>query len=174
MKFVITAGHSNSDPGAVAKWGKEAEIATELRNIIVSELRASGHTVYTDGDGLVNLPLKEAISLIGKGDVAVELHCNSVASPTARGVEVISLPKDKKLAQEIAAGICAVTKDKLRGDAGWIDQSKSARGKLGFVEKGGLIIELFFLSNEQSFIAFNAVSWLVASAIVDAIVPDTP
>ena len=168
-KFVVTAGHSNTDPGAVAAWAKEADIAVEMRNIITSKLRALGHTVYTDGDGSTNLPLKEAIALIGKAGTAVEIHCNAAVSASASGVEVIALPKNKKLAQDIAVAISNVTKDKLRGDGGWIDQSKSARGKLGFVDKGGLIIELFFLSNKQSYETFNSVKWVVASAIVSAL-----
>ena len=45
--FVVTAGHSNTDPGAVANGRKEAEIACDMRSMIASKLRARGATVET-------------------------------------------------------------------------------------------------------------------------------
>ena len=64
-------------------------------------------------------------------------------------VECISIPKDKELCQRLSNATTETTKSKVRGDNGWIDQSKSASGKLGFVEAGGVIVELFFLSNKE-------------------------
>ncbi|MFM5260497.1 N-acetylmuramoyl-L-alanine amidase [Aeromonas veronii] len=168
--FVVSAGHSDVDPGAVANGVKEADIAEELRNIVASKLREAGHTVITDGDGDVNQPLSDAIKLINRGELAIEIHCNAASAPTATGVESISLPKLKGLSQRISKAIAAVTKDKVRGDDGWIDQSKSARGRLGFVNAGGIIIELFFLTNQQALEQYNATKWLVASAIANELV----
>lgn len=170
MKFAITAGHSDVDPGAVANGVTEAQIAEEMRNIIAHKLRVSGHEVLTDGEGSVNLPLKNAIALIKQADIAVEIHCNAAGSATATGVECISLPALKGLCQRLSAAVAGVTKDKLRGDKGWIDQSQSARGKLGYVENGGIIIELFFLTNETALETYNAVKWLVAQAITDTLI----
>lgn len=169
--FVVTAGHSNADPGAVnpALGITESEIVMEMRNIVAHKLRERGYTVLTDGEGNVNKPLRDAIALVKKGDVAIEFHCNAAANFNARGVETISLPKDKKLAQAISAAISKVTNSPLRGDSGWIDQSQSHRGKLGFVSAGGLIVELFFISNEMDYKAFWNVRWLVATAVVDAL-----
>lgn len=168
--FVVSAGHSDVDPGAVANGVKEADIAEDLRNIVASKLRELGHTVITDGDGDVNQPLSEAIKLINRGELAIEIHCNAASAPTATGVESISLPKLKGLSQRLSKAIAAVTKDKVRGDGGWIDQSKSARGRLGFVNAGGIIIELFFLTNKPALEQYNATKWLVASAIADELV----
>ena len=58
----------------------------------------------------------------------------------------------------------------MRGDEGWIDQSHSARGKLGFVSNGGLIVELGFISNEAELAAFNEKYWLAAKAVADVII----
>ena len=85
-------------------------------------------------------------------------------------VECISIPKDKELCQHLPNTITATTKNNVRGDNGWIDQSKSARGKLGFVEAGGVIVELFFLSNKGDLERYDEVKWLVASAIVGELV----
>lgn len=165
MSVLISAGHGAGDPGAVAYGYKEADIVLELRDIIASKLRAAGVTVKTDGNKAENLGLRDAIKLIAGTDVAVELHCNAAANKEARGVETISLPSKKLLSQRLSKAIAGVTGDKLRGEAGWIDQSKSARGKLGFVQAGGVIVELFFLSNKESLDKYQGVKWLVGSAI---------
>ena len=55
------------------------------------------------------------------------------------------------------------------GDGGWIDQSQSARGRLGFVQAGGMIVELFFLTNTADLAAWDARKWLAATAVVDAL-----
>ncbi len=167
--YVITAGHSNTDPGAVANGEKEAALAAELRNIVAFKLREKGCVVITDGVGKDNKPLSEVIKLIPKGDVALEIHFNAAAAISASGVETIALPKDKELAQRLSKAIVSVTGSKLRGEAGYIDQSKSARGRLGYVSAGGLIVEVAFISNQAELEAYQSKKWLVASAIVEAL-----
>ena len=171
MRFVVTAGHSNVDPGAVTNGEKEADIAVELRNIIALKLKDLGHVCITDGVGSENQTLSEAMKLIGS-NLAIELHCNASTNISARGVESISLPRRKIVSQKLSKAIADVTGDKIRGDNGWIDQSKSARGKLGFVNNGGIIVELFFLSNNESLQTYEAKKWLVAQAIVDVLVKE--
>ena len=168
-EFVITAGHSDVDPGAVGNGQTEAGIARELRNIVASKLRAMGHRVITDGEPASNKPLRDAIALIPQGRVAVELHCNAAASPAAGGVECISLPKDKLLSQRLSRAVARVLELRVRGDGGWIDQSQSARGKLGYVNAGGLILEVFFISNPAEMTLYQARKWLVAQAIADVL-----
>ena len=164
MKFTITAGHSNTDPGAVANGVKEADLAVWLRDTTVSKLRQLGHSIVTDGAPGQNEPLSKALTLITSADKAIEIHFNA-ATPTAKGVETIALPKDKALAQKLSQAIAEVLMTKVRGDAGFIDQSKSARGKLGFVSRGGLIIEVCFITNTTETAFYNDRKWLVASAI---------
>ena len=137
--FVLTAGHSDTDPGAVADGYTEAKLMTALRDRTANVLRGWGHTVIEDGADGQNLPLQHAISLSPRGALAVELHTNAAANPRAAGVETIALPKDKVLAQRLSAGVADVLGLRLRGDKGWIDQSQSARGRLGYINAGGLI-----------------------------------
>ena len=167
--IVLTAGHSDYDPGAVGNGKTEAGIARELRNIVASKLRGVGERVITDGEPAVNKPLRDAIALIPQGRVAVELHCNAATSPAAGGVECISLPKDKLLSQRLSRAVARVLELRVRGDGGWIDQSQSARGKLGYVSAGGLILEVFFISNPQEMAVYQARKWLVAQAIADVL-----
>lgn len=166
MKFCICAGHSNSDPGAVSSY-KESELVTELRNIVALKLRDRGHEVLTDGSGSDNKPLSTAISLVkAEKATAVELHFNASANSFAKGVETISLSKDKITSQRISQNIASVLGTSTRGDKGWKTQEESARGKLGFVQAGGMIVEVCFLSNPTELQKYLATKWLVAEAIV--------
>lgn len=166
----VTAGHSNTDPGAVSGKDKEADFVVKVRNAVELYLLRAGLTVKTDGTGSINLPLTNAIQIIRGSSTAIEFHLNASSNPQANGVETIALPEDKKLAQEISKAIAGVTGSRLRGKDGWIDQSDSARGKLGFVSNGGLIVELGFISNPQEFAVLQAKYWLVAKAVADVII----
>ena len=86
MRIVLTAGHSNTDPGAVAPGATEAAEMTSLRNALARKLRDLGHTVFTDGEGGVNQSLNDALALIRKHqpDLALELHMNAAANAALR------------------------------------------------------------------------------------------
>ena len=161
----VTAGHSNKDPGAVNGKFKEAELVSQFRNAVAYYLREAGIQYKTDGVGILNQDLSAAIKLIKGSSVAVEFHMNAATSKQANGIETIALPKDKKLAQDLSKAVADAFGSRLRGDNGWIDQSQSARGKLGFISNGGLIVELGFISNEEELFQFNARYWSAAKAV---------
>jgi hypothetical protein len=54
---------------------------------------------------------------------------------------------------------------KVRGDRGWKSQEESARGKLGFVSAGGIILEVFFLSSPKELRKFLVSESLLARNI---------
>jgi N-acetylmuramoyl-L-alanine amidase len=166
----VTAGHSNSDPGAVNGKFKEAELVANFRNAVVFYLRTAGIDIRTDGTGSNNEPLSAALKLIKGSTVAVEFHMNAAASKQANGVETIALPKDKKLAQDLSAAVVTALGSRLRGDNGWIDQSKSARGSLAYINAGGLIVELGFISNDAELKNFQARYWIAAKAVADVLI----
>lgn len=167
--IVLTAGHSATDPGAVAAGYTEAELMLDLRDLTAEILRARGHIVIEDGRDGENLPLRYAISLIEQGAVAVELHTNASDNPGARGVEAISLPDKRLFAQDLAQRVALALGTRVRGTAGWIDQSQSARGRLGYVNAGGVILETFFISNPAERERYLADPQSVAEAIADVI-----
>lgn len=169
MIYTVTAGHGGSDPGAVANGVTEAELMVELRDIVAHKLRANGHTVRTDGDWRKNLPLPFALTLVPGSKVAIELHTNAHTNPAATGVEVVSMPDKAPLARRIARHIAHTLGLRVRGEGGWIDQTKTARGRIGFVRAGGLVVEVFFISNPSDLKAYEERKWLVGSAIVDAL-----
>lgn len=166
----ITAGHSNTDPGAVNGKVKEADLVVNFRNAVTYYLRETGVQVKNDGTGSRNDPLSSAIKLIKGSSVAVEFHMNAAASKQANGVETIALPKDKKLAQDLSAAVATALGSRLRGDNGWIDQSDSARGSLGYINAGGLIVELGFISNEDELAAYQARYWIAAKAVAKVLI----
>lgn len=167
--IVLTAGHSNTDPGAVSGGYAEADLMLELRDRVADELRDLGHIVIEDGSDGENLPLRHAISLVRQGALAVELHTNAHSDPAARGVEAISLPPLRRFSQRLSQAVADVLETRVRGDNGWIDQSRSFRGRLGYVEGGGVILETFFLSNPRERAKFIDRMPHVAEAIADAI-----
>lgn len=169
MKYLISAGHSATDPGACANGYTEAAIALEMRDLVAKRLLEMRHAVVMDGNIAENLPLKNAIALIKGTDLSVELHCNAAVNVQATGVEVIAPPALKLVAQRLARAIAAETGQKLRGELGWIDQSKSARGRLGFIEAGGVIVEMVFISNAGDLRTFLAAKERVAMALAGAI-----
>lgn len=168
MKYVVTAGHGAGDPGAIANDVREADLMADLRNIVALKLRTAGHEVKTDGSALVNLPLVSAIALIPGSACAIELHTNAFTNPKAGGVECVALPRDRLMAQRISKAIARVLETNVRGDQGWIDQTQTARGRLGFVRAGGIVVETFFISNPVELHRYQERKWLVASAIVEA------
>ncbi len=172
MKIVtVTAGHSDKDPGAVNGKRTEAEIVAEMRNMVVSYLKTAGVVTRSDGVGLTNLPLATAIQLAQGASVAVEFHCNASTNGSARGVEVLAKPEHKALAQGISGAINKVLGIPLRGDKGWKAEDSGQHSRLGFISKGnGLIVELFFISNNAELALWDQKKWLVAKAVAAEIV----
>lgn len=176
--ITVTSGHSNTgkiDSGAVTtvngKLIKEADLAVKLRNAILHYLQQDKEiTTRCDGYGQVNLELKEAIKLIKGSHAALEIHTNASTNKTANGVECIALPKDKVLAQKLSAAVSKITGSRLRGDKGYIGQENSARGKLGYVSSGGLILEVFFISNDSELNTFEEKYWLIAKEVAQVLI----
>ena len=166
--FVITAGHSNTDPGAVAFGRKEADIAVDMRNMVAHYLIAAGHTVITDGDARDNKSLNEAVKLIPKGIVAIEFHCNA-ATPAAKGVELLAATKHKAISKQIAKAIAGVLKTTIRGEDGWKPENSGQHSRLAYVQGGGIICETFFITNATELAAWDAKKWLCAKAVAQAL-----
>lgn len=172
--ILLSAGHSNTDPGAVSKDGRrEADIAVEMRNMVAFYLmRDSKHKVVTDGSGKTNYTLIKALQLIGlaKSDVSIEFHTNAFHLPTAKGVEALSQAKDKALSQALCRSVASNLGTTIRGNnGGWKPENAGQHKTLGFVRKGGIILELFFISNPSELKAWDERKWLVARGVAQTI-----
>ena len=171
MKSIyISAGHSNTDPGAVNGEWKEAEQAALFRNAVAYYLATAQVPFATDGSGSVNHPLRQAAAQAKRHGIAVEFHFNAAASKTAKGVETLAAHRDRKLAQDISAAIASVTESPLRGDNGYKPENAGQHGRLAFVQAGGLVVELEFISNTTAMKKFVGVYWKVARAVAEVLI----
>lgn len=157
----LSAGHSTSDPGAVGNGLKEADVAVEIRNMVSFYLTQMGVAHALDGKGLENVPLRNAIAQARKYNIAVEFHLNA-GPATASGVETLSGPKDMMLGKALCAAIAANLPTKNRGAK---PENSGQHARLGFVQAGGLILEVFFVSSASDVAQYTAKKWLVAKAI---------
>ena len=166
----ITAGHGGGDPGAVNGNITEAYIATDMRNMITLYLERTGINVRNDGNGSDNQSLRQAVRLIAGSDLAIEIHCNASTSSQAGGVEALAQPKDKAICQKLCSAISDVMSIPIRGNAGgWKDQSSGQHTRLAYVSGGGIILELFFISNPEELAIYQSKKWLVARELADVI-----
>lgn len=168
--ITVTAGHSNKDPGAVNGLFREADIAQEMRNMVAFYLRQKDIAVKTDGEGKGNLPLPAAIKLISGSKAAVEFHCNAFSKPSAGGCEALSQPKDRALSQRLCKAVSDVMGIPTRGtDGGWKNEGSGQHSRLGYVRNGGIILELFFISNPAELAVWQDKKWLVAKAVAEVL-----
>lgn len=171
MTVTITAGHGGTDCGAVAADGTtEASIATEMRRLIGFYLDKYGIAYRADGVGNENQPLRQAIRLIKGSSLAVEIHTNSFHKPQAQGVEALAQNKDKAICQKLCKAVSDVMGIPVRGsDGGFKGESSGQHHRLGYVRNGGIILELFFISNPNELEIYRAKKWLIARAIAKVI-----
>lgn len=168
-KIFISAGHDFKDPGAVANGTTEAKVVTEFRDIISYYLEKSSVPHTTDGKRGENLPLREAIKLIPKGGLAFEFHLNASGNITATGVETLSGDDHLGLGARLCTVIAERMKIRNRGAKG---ESSGQHSRLAFVQGGGIIVELFFLSNAEDLKKYQAVKWLLAKEVSDFIIKE--
>ena len=169
--IAICAGHSETDPGAVNGKRTEADIVLDMRKMVAHYLEKAGVAYLTDGEAGHNQPLSQAIKVAKKAGLAVEFHCNAAASKKATGVEVLSAEKHKAIAEEIAAAVSAVLHIPLRGEEGWKSEGSGQHSRLGFISSGGgLIVELFFISNDSDLAKWDAKKWLVAKEVAAVLI----
>lgn len=167
MKSVfLSAGHSNSDPGAVAFGRKESEIAVEFRNIVSFYLSRDGIKHELDGQGTGNMPLSQAVKIAARHDIAVEFHCNAAGSPSASGTEVLSRATDKALAEKLSIAVSSALGIRNRGAK---PENAGQHSRLAFIQAGGLIVELLFITNASDLAAYDARKWLAARAVAEVI-----
>ncbi|MGM0927545.1 MAG: N-acetylmuramoyl-L-alanine amidase [Pseudomonadota bacterium] len=167
--LVICAGHSSTEPGAVAHGHTEAEVVTGFRDLVSQALQRMGIRHLTDGPSGRNWPLSEAAAIAAGAQIAVEFHCNA-AAPSASGTETLS----HRDAFPLAGRLCSVTSEVLEiRNRGSKPENAGQHHRLAFVSDGGGIIhELFFLTNRDDLDAYllrqGQLAWQVAETLAAA------
>lgn len=172
MKITICAGHSNAEPGNT--WGglREADLMDEFAHLVALKLRALGHEVIEDGGRGENWPLPQAMKLIAGAALAIEFHTNASSNRSATGVEIVCKSEHMKLAQALSRVIGDVLEIPLRREGGWYSAGQHAIDRdfsAGFVRHGGLIVELFFQSNQAELDRYLARKEAVAEAVANVV-----
>lgn len=161
----ISAGHSDADPGAVGNGYTEADIVLEFRDYLAEALRARGVEFSKDGEPGQNLPLARAWRMAAEHDIAIELHCNAFSRPTATGVETLSQPHNMELGLSICAAISETLDIANRGAKG---EGSGQHSRLAFVSSGGgIIVELFFISNPDDVAKYQRWKLQLAEVLSD-------
>lgn len=161
----ISAGHSDTDPGAVAQGRREADIAVEFRNLIAFYLMRDGVPHELDGHGTANLPLAETVKRSSLYDIAIEIHCNA-GPPLATGVECLAGQDDIPLAAQLSR---AIAQNLAIRDRGAKPEDSGQHTRLAFVRAGGIIVELFFLTNRADLTAYYNRKWLAARPVAEVL-----
>ena len=155
--ILISAGHGGSDPGATSKDGKlvEAKLALRLRDRIAEILRTQQVPVITDGVDRQNVPLWSALKLMLRANgPRVELHFNAADNSRASGVEALALSPQQFLAKDLAKAVSIETGLPLRGDKGFKPDNAGQHSRLAFCQRGGVILELAFITNPNDMKAY--------------------
>lgn len=173
MAVFISAGHNIKglrDPGAVSKYGVEAEKTAEFRNIITGVAKGLGLKVINDKD---NERLAEYLKRIqsGSGSVVLEFHFDAGPESATGSTVVIGDDADrldKMFADEIAKTTASVLGIKNRGV---IPEGKTHRGKLGLMREQGTValLEIGFLTNKIDMMKYEANKFELASALAKII-----
>lgn len=172
-QITLTAGHSMTDPGSTSGSFTEASIVTDFRNMVKLYIeRDSDIKVITDGEGLDNEPLGTAIKLAQKSKLSIEFHLNAFNLPTARGVEALSNPKFKGLCQALCRCVAGHLNTVVRGtEGGWKAENSGAHSRLGYISSGGgIVFELFYVTNSLELNNYNATKWLIARDVAAIII----
>lgn len=150
--IIITAGHHNNDPGAVANGHKEADIVKRVRDKIVDELfklEIDGIGIITDKD---DWDLKQTIAQIEttENSVCLDLHMDA-AGPNAHGTTVV-IPESATPFEKVEGAklLKAVSNAAQTHPRRVIPESQTARKIIGILrqEKGAnFLCELGFITN---------------------------
>ena len=161
----ISAGHSDADPGAVGNGYTEANIVLEFRDLLAEALRARGVEFSKDGEPGQNLPLSKAWRMAAEHDIALEFHCNAFHTPKATGVETLSRPSNMELGLSICRAISKTLGIANRGAKG---EGSGQHSRLAFVSSGGgIIVELFFISNPDDVAKYQRWKLQLAEVLAD-------
>lgn len=168
----ISAGHGGGDVGAVNPRLnlKEADLAVKLRNAVVHYLKEAEVPYNTDGFATANQPLRQALPGAKAAKHAVEIHFNAAEARSASGVEALAGGHNKALAQKLCQAVVDVTGSKLRGDKGYKPENAGQHHRLAFVQAGGIILEVEFISNDEAMKVYNDAYWRVAKNIAQVLI----
>ena len=158
-KIIISAGHGGTDPGASGNGFIERDLAIELRNLIVVELKSLGVNALVDDDK--NALKQTLLWLRGKfttGDILLDIHWNASSNPDAKGSEVFIPDNSSSFERTLAGELLKCFTAFGFKSRGVRPESESARKTLGWMRPGAenLLLEVCFISNSLDMKLYQA------------------
>lgn len=170
-KLFIISGHGGSDPGATSvinnKLYKESDLAIEFRDLLISDLIKLNISVITDSNqNALQQTLNWLKGIVYKPtDIMIDIHLNAGPS-SANGTEVIIPDNASDTEKSISNDIFKVL-SKYWKPRRILTESQTPRKKLGIFRPNmeQVLIELFFITNENDMNIYQNVKYSVSKEI---------
>lgn len=167
--YSIHGGHNRIVQGANYGGRQEHVMDRQVKDAVISKLRALGHTAYDDTDDVGGSQSANLSNIVAKCnshsvDLVVSIHLNAY-NTTANGVEVLYYDQ-----QALAAKVSK----QLADDIGWYNRGAKQRTDLYVLAKTSapaILLELGFIDNESDMTKWNVDK--IANSIVKALTGQT-
>jgi N-acetylmuramoyl-L-alanine amidase len=167
-KIFISAGHSNKsgrDRGASGNGFIEGELAVDLRNLIVKELKKLGVNAIVDkDDSILSESLNFFKNLTTNTCIVLDIHWNA-GPATATGAETLipsqSTDFERRLAARLSQSVSTRLGIPMRGRhaglSGVKSEADSHHGRLGWMRLTGenVLMEVCFISNANDMLSYQ-------------------
>ena len=161
MRIYVDPGHGGVDPGAIGRdpaEAREADIVWAVALALIAELERRGSEVKLSrlfGRTHARIPLADRAAQANswRADLFLSIHCNSFASSTANGVEVLHFGSERgrALAESIRASMAAnglIGPGTLFRDRGL--KLRPGLAVLRLTRMPAVLVELPFVSNRSN------------------------
>lgn len=171
FKQFISAGHNNTDPGAVANGYQENELTKEFRNLVLKYGDKS--QIITDKDYETNRQYQSRIKP-GAGSVVLDTHFD--AGPAkASGVTAYVNTKDfankESLSYKMGVRLTDFVSRTLGSpNRGVRSESTSQHSKIGILNLGAgcsVLLELEFITNATALAYYNSKKEILAKGVAE-------
>ncbi|MGX5555751.1 N-acetylmuramoyl-L-alanine amidase [Bacillus cereus] len=168
-RYSLHGGHNSIVQGANYGSRKEHIMDRQVKDAVVTKLRALGHTVYDDTDETGSTQAQNLSNIVRNCnshdvDLVISFHLNAY-NGTANGVEVCYYDQ-----QSLAAKVSA----QLAKDIGWSNRGAKERKELYVLantKAPAILIELGFIDNDADMAKWHVD--IIANSIVYAITGKT-
>ena len=148
-KVFVIAGHGGIDSGAIGNGYIERDLAIELRDLVIKELKLLGISALTDSNSnALSQTLSWLRGKFGSVDLLLDIHWNAGAA-AAKGSEVIVPDVSSQFEKELAKDLLKVLVDVGFKDRGVKPEALTARRRLGWMRPvaENVLIEVCFITN---------------------------
>jgi N-acetylmuramoyl-L-alanine amidase len=172
----LSAGHSAQDgidQGAQGNGYSEGKLTSELRAMLVNELKTIGVTANVDSDySVTGQTVRLFKTMVSGNSVAIDIHFNAATSELATGTEVLipasATTFEKVFAADLAKKMSEVLNIKNRGVK---TELESARKKLLWMEIPceNILLEVCFISNTTDIRSYQDNKSVLAKKLAELI-----